>query len=490
MHLTVAYDGSSRAAGVRVYLDGRPVELDVVRDGLQKDITYDGGEPNLAIGYRFRDNGFRGGRVDEFQVYDRAVTALEAAYLAGSDDFRAAWKAPTDDLLEYFLATAHEPTIKAAAELRDARHEHARFLEPIPEAMVMQEMPTPKPAYVLKRGAYDARGEPVAADTPKALPPFPADLPRNRLGLAKWLTMPDHPLTARVTVNRLWQQMCGKGLVETSDNFGSTGTPPTHPELLDWLARDYVAHGWDTKRFLKQVALSDTYRQSSRATPETVQKDPLNLFLARFPVRRLTAEMLRDQALAVSGLLVEKQGGPAVYPYQPEGLWNEAMGRPKYNQSKGPDLYRRSLYTVWKRTAPHPQMTTFDAADRSVCTVRRQSTSTPLQALALLNDPQLVEAARFLAQRMLTEGGATTAERAGWVFRTATGREPTAKESAILVKMFDEQRTEYAANPKDAEKLLAVGDSKSDPKLDQVELAAAATLALAVLNHDEAVNRR
>jgi mono/diheme cytochrome c family protein len=497
-HVAVTYDGSSRAAGVAVYIDGEPAELEVVRDGLRKDITYDGGEPDLAIGYRFRDSGFKGGRVDEFRVFGRALTPLEAAHLAGRDGFSAAWMTAADaltaeqreGLFEYFLAVVHEPAVKAAADLRAARREHSKYLNPIPEAMVMEELPTPKPAFVLRRGAYDAPGERVTADTPKALPPFPPDQPRNRLGLARWLTQPDHPLTARVTVNRLWQQMFGRGLVETSDNFGTTGTPPTHPELLDWLARDFVAHGWDVKRFLKQVALSETYRRSSRATPEMLRKVPYNHLLARFPARRLTAEMLRDQALYVGGLLVEKQGGPSVYPYQPEGLWDEAMGRPKYPRSKGEDLYRRSLYTVWKRTAPHPQLTTFDAADRSVCTVQRQATNTPLQALALLNDPQIVEAARFLGQRMLKEGGDTPAARAAWAFRTVTGRPPTEREAAILVKLHDEQKAEFAANPKDAEKLLAVGDSEPDPKLDKVELAAAATLALAVLNHDEAVNRR
>ena len=420
-HVAVTYDGSSRAAGVRVYLDGRPVELEVVRDGLRKDITYEGGEPDLTLGYRFRDNGFKNGQVDELRVFPRALSRLEINGLADRSGWKAAWKADPDkltedqrtQLFEYFVGHLHKPAVEELDRLRDARREYAKFLEPIPEAMVMQEMPEPKPAFVLKRGAYDAHGERVTADTPKALPSFPADLPRNRLGLAKWLTRPDHPLTARVAVNRLWQQMFGKGLVETSDNFGSTGTPPTHPELLDWLARDYIAHGWDTRRFLKQVALSETYRRSSRPTPEMVRKDPLNQLLARSPARRLTAEMLRDQALFASGLLVEKPGGPSVYPYQPDGLWNEAMGRPKYPLSKGSDLYRRSLYTVWKRTAPHPQMTTFDAADRSVCTAKRQSTSTPLQALALLNDPQMVEAARFLGQRMLKEGGPTTAERVG-----------------------------------------------------------------------------
>ena len=457
-HVGATHDGSGTAAGVMVFVNGVPTELDVVRDKLTKDITY-GGEPNLALGYRFRDAGFKGGGADDLRVYNRALTRPEAAQLAGAPG--------ENDLFDTFAATENAGVKSAAEELRIARKALAGLLEPIPEAMVMAEMSAPKPAFVLTRGAYDALGERVGPATPAALPPFPADLPRNRLGLAKWMTQTDHPLTARVTVNRLWQQMFGKGLVETSDNFGTTGTPPTHPDLLDWLARDFVQHGWDVKRCLKQIALSGTYRQSSRTSADLRAKDPYNQWLARFPARRLTAEMLRDQALFAGGLLVEKSGGPSVYPVQPAGLWDEAMGRPHYPQSKGADAHRRSLYTVWKRTAPHPQMTTFDAADRSVCSARRQSTSTPLQALALLNDPQIVEAAKALGQRMLAEGGATTADRAAYLFRTATGRQPTGRETAVLVRLFEEQKA-------------ALG----------TEADAAAALGLAVLNHDEAVNRR
>jgi hypothetical protein len=284
--------------------------------------------------------------------------------------------------------------------------------------------------------------------------------------------------------------MFGKGLVETSDNFGSQGTPPTHPELLDWLARDFTGHGWDVKRLLRTIALSATYRQSSQASPDLLARDPGNQLLARAPARRLTAEMLRDQALAVSGLLVEKMGGPSVKPYQPEGLWEVAMGSPHYDRGKGPDLYRRSLYTFWKRTVPHPAMITFDAAERNVCVVRRQSTSTPLQALALLNDPQVVEAARFLGQRMLKEGGRTPAEQVAWVFRVATGRQPSEREVPVLVRLLTEQRELFKTDPQAAAKLLAVGDARNDPKLDPADVAAAAVLALAVLNHDEAVMRR
>ncbi|HEX3148827.1 MAG TPA: DUF1553 domain-containing protein [Gemmataceae bacterium] len=485
-HVTVTYDGSSTAAGLKIYLDGELSELQVIRDGLRKDITY-GGEPNLAIGYRFRDNGFKGGAVDEFRVYNRALTAAEVAHVAGRIPLASRIG---DDLFDYYAATVDAGAMKAADELKAARRALSQFINPIPEIMVMEEMKEPKPAYILKRGNYDQPGARVNADTLSALPPFPADQPRNRLGLARWLTSPSNPLTARVTVNRLWQQMFGRGIVETADNFGSTGSGPTHPELLDWLAADFIEHGWDVKRLLKQIALSATYRQSAKVTPDLLAKDPDSQLLARMPARRLTAEMLRDQALFTSGLLVEKQGGPSVYPYQPPGLWDEAMGRPGYPQSKGPDLYRRTLYTFWKRTAPPPTSTAFDAADRSVCTARRQSTSTPLQALALLNDPQIIEAARFLGQRMLKEGGGTRTEQAAWAFRVVVTRAATEKEQAILAKLFDEEAAYFTADAKAAEKLFAVGDGKTDAKLKPAELAAAASVALMILNHDAAVMRR
>jgi hypothetical protein len=485
-HVAVTYDGSSHAAGVRVYLDGKPAELVVIRDDLTKDITYPS-EPNLALGHRFRDAGFKGGKVDEFRVYNRALSGVEVAHLAGGKDLTQASRA---DLFDYFTGALHEPTRNAAEELRKARADHNRFINPIPEIMVMEEMKEPRPAFVLKRGAYDAPGQRVSADTPGVLPPFPPGQPRNRLGLARWLTNPDHPLTARVTVNRVWQMMFGMGLVETSDNFGSTGIPPTHPDLLDYLARDFTINGWDLKRMLKRIALSATYRQSARVTPELLVKDPYNHLLGRAPARRLTAEMLRDQALFASGLLVEKLGGPSVYPYQPEGIWDEAMGRPHYPRSKGEDLYRRGLYTYWKRTAPPPVMLTFDAADRSLCTARRQATSTPLQALALLNDTQMVEAARFLGQRILKEGGPERNAQVAWAFRTVIGRRPTARETAILAQLWAEQREVYGKDDRAAEKLLATGDTRSDPKLDRAELAAVTVLGLAILNHDEAVFRR
>jgi hypothetical protein len=485
VQVAMTYDGSSRAAGVRIYVNGVLAAVDVIRDGLFKDITYEGGEPDLAIGFRFRDNGFKGGRVDDFRLFNRELAAVEVAQLAGL--------APSqrEELFDFYVATVFPPALKLAEELHQLRGAQNTLENPIPEAMVMQELSQARPAYILKRGAYDAHGEMVSADTPAALPPFPADQPRNRLGLARWLLAPDHPLTARVTVNRAWQMMFGKGLVETSDNFGRQGTFPTHPELLDWLAREFVESGWDLKHLLKLMAVSATYRQSSQASPELFARDPANQLLARGPVRRLTAEMLRDQALAVSGLLVEKLGGPSVKPYQPAGLWEEkAMGAPKYDQGHGDDLHRRSLYTFWKRTVPPPAMIAFDAGERNSCTVRRQATSTPLQALALLNDTQIVEAARQVSERMLKEGGATPTQRVAWAFRLITGRPSTAKETRVLEQLFAEQRELFAVDQLGATQLLSVGEQKHDPALNAADLAAGTVLAEAIFNHDDAVMRR
>ncbi|MDB6122826.1 MAG: Protein of unknown function (DUF1553)/Protein of unknown function (DUF1549)/Planctomycete [Pedosphaera sp.] len=499
VHVTVTYDGSSRAAGVKIYMNRSLVALEVIRDGLYKDITYEGSEPNLAIGFRMRDNGFKGGRVDDFRIFNRELTSLEVTHVSGRTDFADSWnaagsnmtKVQREGMLDFYFATIYPPAQQLRDELHKLRQEQSGLINPIPEAMVMKETAQPRPAYILKRGAYDMHGDQISADTPAALPPFPADQPRNRLGLAQWLLSPDYPLTSRVTVNRAWQMMFGKGVVETSDNFGRQGAFPTHPELLDWLARDFVDTGWDMKRLLKLIALSATYRQSSHASPEVLARDPGNELLARGPVRRLTAEMLRDQALAVSGLIVEKIGGPSVKPYQPEGLWEEkAMGAPHYDQGQGDELHRRSLYTFWKRTVPHPAMIAFDASERNVCTVRRQSTSTPLQALVLLNDTQIVEAARRLGERMLKEGGKTLDEQVAWTFRLVTDRRPTARETKVLTQLFVEQRNLFAGDQPATSKFLSVGESRADSALNPADLVAAAVLAEAVLNHDEAVMRR
>jgi hypothetical protein len=499
MHVVFTYDGSSRAAGIRLYVNGVPAPTETVRDGLSKDITYEAGEPDLAIGYRFRDSGFKGGSIDDFRMFSRALTPMEVAHVAGRDDLNEAWKAEPDKLtpaqrdglLDYFVANEFPLAERFFAELHSLRQEQNKLINPIPEIMVMEEMAKAKPAYILKRGAYDAPGESVSGNTPAALSPFPPDQPKNRLGLARWLISSDHPLTARVTVNRAWQQMFGKGIVETSDNFGSQGAQPTHPELLDWLAREFIDTGWDLKRLLKFIAMSATYQQASQADPELLARDPANQLLARGSARRLSAEMLRDQALAASGLLVEKIGGPSVKPYQPEGLWEEiAMGKPHYQPGKGDDLHRRSLYTFWKRTVPHPAMITFDAAERNVCVIRRQQTSTPLQALTLLNDPQIIEAARLMSERMLKEGGAALDDKVAWAFRAAAGRWPSSKETSVLKQLFLEQRQIFAADQQAAAKLLTIGDAVNDPGVSPADLAAGTVLAEAILNHDEAVMRR
>ena len=498
-HVAVTYDGSSKAAGVRVYVDGEPTDVEVVRDGLWKDITYGGNEPDLALGHRFRDNGFKDGAVDDLRVYGRELAAGEVARVAGKGEVVVTGEAAAKGqkaaelaLRDYYVAAVAPDVAKARDALRAARRAQADFVNPIPEMMVMKELPTPKPAFVLVRGNYDQHGPAVSAGTPAVMPPFPPDAPRNRLGLARWLFDPAHPLTARVTVNRLWQQMFGRGLVETPDNFGATGAVPTHPELLDHLARVFAGElQWDQKRFLKYLAMSATYRQSSKAPADLLARNPQNELLARGPARRLTAEMLRDQALADAGLLVEKVGGPSVKPYQPAGLWEIAAGNPKYDQSHGDDLYRRSLYTYVKRTVAPPALLTFDAGDRSVCTVKRQSTSTPLQALALLNDVQVAEAARKVAERVLREAAERTDEgRARYAFRLVTGRTATDREAGVLGEMVREQRAIFAADGGAAKQFSSVGESKPDAKLDEVEVAAFGVTVQALFSHDEAVMRR
>jgi hypothetical protein len=384
-------------------------------------------------------------------------------------------------------------------QLAAVRREENQLVTSIPDLMVMQEMAKPKPAYVLKRGAYDAPGEEVFADVPAVLGRLPEGAPRNRLGLANWLLDPRNPLMARVTVNRIWQGFFGVGLVETADNFGLQGAQPTHADLLDWLAVTFsrgnpdLATGamapWDLKALCRLIVTSRTYRQTTLGEPATVAADPANRWLGRAPARRLTAEMLRDQALSVSGLLAERLGGPSVRPYQPDGLW-EVASSSRYETGKGADLHRRSLYTFWKRTVPPPSMLVFDAAERNVCVARRQSTSTPLQALALLNDIQMTEAARFVSQRMLREGGTEVASRVGYAFRLVTGRRAKPAELAILTRLFNEQRQGFAADPEAARKLLAVGETRNEGGWDPADLAAGTMLAQALFNHDEAVMRR
>ena len=352
--------------------------------------------------------------------------------------------------------------------------------------MVMKDLPEPRETHVLYRGQYDQPLEKVELGTPRAILPFSDDLPRNRLGLAKWLFDEANPLTARVAVNRLWQHVFGAGIVRTSDNFGSQGAVPTHPELLDYLAVEYRKSGWDTKGLLRRLVLSATYRQSSFADPERREKDPENKLLARGPSRRLTAEMMRDNALATSGLLVPTIGGPPVKPYQPAGLWAEQATRngTKYVQDHGDDLYRRSMYTIWKRTTPPPAMMNFDTSERNLCVIKRQSTATPLQALVLMNDPQFVESARLLAERMLTEGGNEDDSRIRFGFRSLTGKQPSPENLVSLRKLLDRERIRFGQDQKSARLFASAGEFKSNTQLKASEIAAFATVASTLLNFD------
>lgn len=529
-HVAVTYDGSSRAAGLRIYLDGKTPAVETVRDHLYKTT----GQHTLVFGQRFRDKGFKGGRLDDLYIFTRAITPLEVAQLADGKSLSAALAQPAGhevELRNYYFS-ALDPECRRAAEAvalaraRVVAAEDAQF-----EVAVMDETPQPRPTYLLARGRYDApqtAATRVDRSTPNSILPFPADLPHNRLGLARWLTLPQHPLTARVAVNRIWAQLFGRGLVETAENFGTQGRPPSHPELLDWLARRFAGQGlgsrvsglggnselqsgrlgagavlnpkpypldpkpgWNVKSLVRLIVLSSTYRQASALRPELRERDPGNVLLARGPSQRLGAEAVRDLALAASGLLEERLGGPPVSPYQPGDLWRESNSMsPAYRQSVGKDLYRRSLYTVWKRTAPPPNMLAFDAVSREVCVARRQTTSTPLQALVLLNDIQYVEAARVLGERTLKEGGASTAEHVRFAFRQLAGREPAPQELKLLEALYDDQRAQFARDPVGAARLLKIGERKPDPALPPADVAAATVLAQTILNLDATIWKR
>ena len=384
----------------------------------------------------------------------------------------------------------------ATAELEKLRRALADLETAIPTALVMEELPTPRPTFILVRGNYASPGAEVGPGTPAALPAMAADLPKNRLGLARWLVAADNPLTARVTVNRLWQAFFGEGLVATPDDFGSQGGPPSHPDLLDWLAVEFRESGWDVKRLVKLIVTSAAYRQASALTPALAERDPRNRLLARGPRFRLQAEFVRDQALAAAGLLVPEVGGPSVRPYHPPGLYEQVVSggsHASYPLGTGPDLHRRSLYTYWKRSVPHPALLAFDMTFREACTVKRARTNTPMQALALMNDPTFVEAAKFLAARMLREGGRDPAGRIAHGFRLVLARPPRPPETDLLVRTLERFRAGYAAAPGDVPGLLEVGDAPDDGALASAEeprdLAAYTLVASLLLCRDEAVTK-
>jgi hypothetical protein len=397
-----------------------------------------------------------------------------------------------DFFLQYYCQQTDAEFGPLNAEIARWTAQRAELDQVVPTSMVAGEMLQPRDTFVLLRGAYDKKGDEVAPGVPAVLPPLPEGAPANRLGLAQWLVHPSHPLTARVTVNRFWQQYFGTGLVKTAEDFGSQGSWPTHPGLLDWLATEFVESGWDVKRIQKLIVMSNTYRQSSKITPDSLARDPDNALLARGPRFRLDAEMIRDTSLAASGLLVETRGGRGVRPYQPDGIWEAVAyvgsNTQKYQRDEGEGLYRRSLYTFWKRTAPPASLTTFDAPSREACVVRRSRTNTPLQALVLMNDVQYVEAARKLAERVI-HSTASPPERLKLAFRLAACRQLDEEELAVLAQTLDAYRRDYEADAAAAEKLASVGESKRDESIAVSELAAYTMVCNLILNLDEVVTK-
>lgn len=461
-HVVWSYDGSSKAAGLKLFINGKLAELDIVRDALTKDINR-GGENQLTIGQRFRDKGFKNGMIDDFAIYNVALTAFEARQCFA----RASIQPTPEELAETSLIRQNAEFLAAQTKLSALRKERSKVGDGIQELMVMKEMATPKPAYILKRGAYDSHGDPVTADVPTAILPFKPEWTRNRLGLAKWVTDPANPLTARVVVNRFWQGLWGTGLVATAEDFGLQGRLPTHPELLDYLSAKFVQSGWNVKSLIREIVLSKTYRQDSTVPAEVRAKDIENKLLSRGPKVRLSAEAVRDQALAVSQQLDTKLGGPSVDP----------------DKAK-----RRSLYTFWKRTMPDVRMEIFDMAKREVCIARRQTTNTPLQALTLLNEPKFLEAARVLAQKtMLATPDLEGRLRSIW--RSLTSQLPSAGELKIMQALYSEQLADFQQGDA-AKSFLATTGAHVNATLPPAELAAMTAVSSAVMNLDSAIMKR
>ncbi len=506
-HVVITYDGSSRAEGLSCFVDGEREALIIVRDRLTRDFTHrsDWGDSDvqntpLALGARFRDVGFKGGKVDDLLVFAKQLTRREVRQLYDRDRLPSpetkgelsALESPStnEEQIEHDVLRNDEEGKRILAELEEKRVEENEFVSKIRQIMVMEEMSRRRPTYLLARGAYDARTDEVTPEVLRTIFDNGKPLALNRRGLADWLLDPSHPLTSRVAVNRYWRIFFGRGLVATSEDFGNQGETPSHPELLDYLARDLVDNNWDIQRLCKQIVLSATYRQDSTHTDsKSYLMDPSNRWLLRGPRHRWTAEQLRDNALAVSGLLDRRVGGKSVYPYQPAGLWEESGTGKKYTPSKGKDLYRKSMYSFWRRTSPPPSMTTFDAPSREFCLARRESTATPLQALTLLNDPQFVEAARVLAERLLKE---ETEESKGIErgFRLMTSRRPSPRELELLTSLYREECQRFENQLEAAKKFVAIGEAVRDETLPLHHVAAMTIVMQALMSFDECVTKR
>ncbi len=495
VHMTLTHDGSRKSKGVRLYMDGHLMDMYVQGDNLKGVIAP---TQHLYLGKSVGTKGLMAAQLDELMLFNRPLPEEEVNKLVSYNPLPALLgkkeKSELDLKRLFYHQLTHQNLDYQALtrrlveyKIREGRTEDI-VVKP---TMIMADMDTVRTTFILERGQYDAPGDTVEAGTPGAVMAFNEDYSKNRLGLAKWLFDPQNPLTARVAVNRYWQMIFGRGIVATPGDFGSQGSLPSHPALLDWLAVAFQESGWDIKALLKTMVMSATYRQTVQSNDQLHQQDPENILLARGAHMRLSAEMVRDHALAVSDLLSQQVGGPSVKPYQPQGLWLEvASGNQslrKYIQDHNHELYRRSLYTFWKRTIPPPSMTIFDAPSREQCIIRREATSTPMQALVLLNDPQFTEASRLLAARMLSEGGETIEDRIEFAFRLATSRAPNAAEIHLLDNLFQEERTYFDANPEAAEKLLKVGEYLVDSRLSAPNLAAYTVVANTILNMTETI---
>ena len=491
VHVVVSSDGSSRASGLSIRINGATTDVELLKDNLSREITGGGGD-NIALGERFRDRGFKGGMVDDFRVFSRRLSDLEALATFNEAAAISLLTLPAEQLdetqratlFDHFLMATDDSWTQHLAALQSGRGSLAQFHDGLKEIMVMRELPEPKKAYVLYRGEYTQRREEVFAGTPAVLSPFPENAPKNRLGLAKWLTDPRHPLTARVTVNRVWQSLFGRGLVKTAEDFGSQGSRPLYPEVLDSLALHLIESDWDMKRLVRSIVLSETYRQRSMADEKTMADDPDNEWLARGPRFRLPAEMIRDNALAAAGLLKRTIGGPPVNSYEMAEAFKPAAA------SEGDNVYRRSIYTNWRRTGPPPAMVAFDAPRRAVCTAKRERTDSPLQALILLNGIQYVEAARVLGESLHRDASGTVDAMIEQGCLRCLSRRPDQRETEILTQLYNEQLEHFRSHPTDADELLKIGQFSHDTKTSSIEAAAATMLAQALLNHDECVMKR
>lgn len=497
-HVFLTYDGSSKAGGVNIFIDGVMQDVERPADKLQNTIR---AEVPLKIGQRNKGDQIENAGVQDLRIYNRELRPAEIAALHTQP--RLAWliekpaesrtEAEQKALFDGYLAGYDAEFKAASAALASLEQEERDIQRRGTIAHIMNEKEGEPEAYVLFRGEYTQRREKVGPATPAFLPPMPEDFPRDRLGFARWLFLPEHPLTARVTVNRFWQQLFGTGIVRTPGDFGVTGESPSHPMLLDWLAVEFRDSGWDIKAFYKLMVMSATYRQAAIITPEKLEKDEQNRLFSRGPRFRMDAEMIRDYALAASGLLSPRIGGPSVRPYQPAGVW-EMVAMPEsntrdYKRDSGEKLYRRSLYTFWKRSAPPASMDVFNAPSRETCTVRRERTNTPLQALATLNGPQFVEAARCLAQKALASAAESDPERLDRIARRLLAREFRPKEREVVLGVLADLRAHYKAAPEDAKALIEVGEAPVRPGLEPVQLAAYTMVVNQLMNLDEVLNK-